>query len=175
MPVVKLRSALKRNEADAIAAFWMRQSEEIQHFISRFENHSIVVQRKGMWVLGIIHEMDSQALLPFHDSIFNIFSCSNDPAVRREIFGMLLNTEDEKIRGKMLDAAMLSLHNPMSSVAECHHALQWLIEPSKKHPEIGNETISALIATQDLRTAAWSRYAKKQIIYLQKKMSNTNG
>jgi hypothetical protein len=170
MSIVQLKSGLKRREADAIAASWLKNREELQHFLSLFAEHSTTVQRKGMWILGLIHDTDSISLVPFHDLLFNIFCSSNDAAVRREIFEILLGTKDEKIQGFMLDEALQCIHNPSSSVAECHHALKWLINPSKKHPEIGHETISALSATQDLRTAAWSRYAKKKILYFRKRL-----
>jgi len=173
MSIAQLKSALKREEADAIAASWLNNREEIQKFLSLFEEHNIIVQRKGMWVMAIIHEMDSHSLAPFHDIIFKIFSNSHDAAVRREVFQILHTTKDEKIRGAMLDEALRCIHHPMSSVAECHHALQWLIEPSKKHPEINHETIIALTATQDSRTAAWSRYAGKQIISFQKRQRSS--
>ena len=121
-----------------------------------------------MWILGIINEIDLNPLLPFHPILYSIFYTSDDSAVRREIFQILLPAKDEKIRGKMLDAAICCIENPASSVAECHHALQWLLEPAKKHPEIALETIAALSATLKNRTAAWTRYAEKQIIRLQK-------
>ncbi|MFM7105480.1 MAG: hypothetical protein ACKOW8_08145 [Flavobacteriales bacterium] len=170
MSILQLKSALKRNEADAIAASWLSNREEIEIFAKQFQNHSAIVQRKGMWILGIIHEKHSDALMPFHNILFSIFSSSDDPAVRREIFQILLAASDEKIRGVMLDEALRCLLNPLSSVAECHHALQWLIEPSLKHAEIAMETLMALTSTMNQRTAAWARYARKQITRIERSL-----
>lgn len=121
-----------------------------------------------MWVVGIIHEKNAGSLIPFHSAIFDIFKMTNETAVRREIFQILLTTTQEKIRAFMMDAAIQCIQNPKSSVAECHHALQWLLQPSKNHLEICNETISALSSTLHNRSSAWARYAQKQITRLEK-------
>jgi len=172
MSILQLKSALKRNDADAIAASWLGNLEAIENFVKQFQNHSTIVQRKGMWILGIIHEKYSDALIPFHDILFRIFSSSDDPAVRREIFQILLAATNEKIRGMMLNEALRCLFNPLSTVAECHHALQWLIEPSSKHSEIAKETIMALTSTRDMRTAAWARYANRQITRIERNLKH---
>ena len=167
MTSLQFKPALKRKEAEAVAAAWLQNRNEILHFLTSFEKHSTIAQRKGLWVLGIIHEIESSSLESYHDILYKIFNASSDAAVRREIFQILLGTRNEKIRGAMLDAAIACIQNPASSVAECHHALQWLLEPSKKHPELARETITALTTTSENRTPAWSRYAAKQIIRLQ--------
>ncbi len=168
MTIHLLKPALKRHEAEAIASIWLDNKLEIQNFLSHFDKHSLVAKRKGMWILGIIHEMAGNSLDSFHDVIFKIFSKSSDPAVRREIFQILSRTPNEKIRGAMLDEALKCILNPLSSVAECHHALQSLMEPSMKHPEIAQETIHALTKTLDMRTTAWSRYGSKKIALMQR-------
>lgn len=163
-----LRTGMLRNEVDVYVEMWNSGSDEIQKFISEFNELTQTQQRKGVWILDHLSQKNSAAVQPYRDYIYDLVTHSKDSSVRRESFGILYNLElTEEQDGRMLERAFCTLSSFDVETAERHQALQWVLRAAKDYPELYDEIIAGIELVKDIGTPAWKRYSSKLILQLE--------
>lgn len=157
-----------RNEVDVYVEMWNSGSDEIQKFISEFNELTQTQQRKGVWILDHLSQKNAAAVQPYRDYIYDLVTHSKDSSVRRESFGILYNLElTEEQDGRMLERAFCTLCSFDVETAERHQALQWVLRAAKDYPELYDEIIAGIELVKDIGTPAWKRYSSKLILQLE--------
>ena len=157
-----------RNEVDVYVEMWNSGSDEIQKFISEFNELTQTQQRKGVWILDHLSQKNAAAVQPYRDYIYDLVTHSKDSSVRRESFGILFNLElTEEQDGRMLERAFCTLSSFDVETAERHQALQWVLRAAKDYPELYDEIIAGIELVKDIGTPAWKRYSSKLILQLE--------
>lgn len=163
-----LRTGMLRNEVDVCVEMWNSRSDEIQKFISEFNELTQTQQRKGVWILDHLSQKNAAAVQPYRDYIYDLVTHSKDSSVRRESFGILYNLElTEEQDGRMLERAFCTLSSFDVETAERHQALQWVLRAAKDYPELYDEIIAGIELVKDIGTPAWKRYSFKLILQLE--------
>ena len=161
-----------RNEVDVYVEMWNEKPDEINQFISKFNELTQTQQRKGVWILDHLSQRNSAAVQPYRDYLYDLVTHSKDSSVRRESFGILYNLElTEEQDGRMLERAFCTLSSFDVETAERHHALQWVLRAAKSYPELYDEIIAGIERVKDIGTPAWKRYSAKLILQLEIKKS----
>lgn len=157
-----------RNEVDVYVEMWNSRSDEIQKFISEFNELTQTQQRKGVWILDHLSQKNAAAVQPYRDYLYDLVTHSKDSSVRRESFGILYNLElTEEQDGRMLERAFCTLSSADVETAERHMALQWVLRAAKDYPELYDEIIAGIELVKDIGTPAWKRYSSKLILQLE--------
>lgn len=163
-----LRTGMLRNEVDAYVEMWNSKPNEINLFISSFNELTQTQQRKGVWILDHLSQKNATSIQPHREFIFNLINHSKDSSVRRESFGILYNLElTEEQDGRMLERAFCTLSSLDVETAERHHALQWVLRAAKDYPELYDEITAGIELVKDIGTPAWKRYSSKLILQLE--------
>jgi len=163
-----LRTGMLRNEVDVYVEMWNSKPDEINRFISSFNELTQTQQRKGVWILDHLSQKNAAAVQPYRDYLYDLVTHSKDSSVRREYFGILYNLElTEEQDGRMLERAFCTLSSFDVETAERHHALQWVLRAAKSYPELYDEIIAGIEHVKDIGTPAWKRYSSKLIIKLE--------
>lgn len=163
-----LRTGMLRNEVDVYVEMWNSKHDEINQFISTFNDLTQTQQRKGVWILDHLSQKNAAAVQPYRDDIYDLVTHSKDSSVRRESFGILYNLElTEEQDGRMLERAFCTLSSFDVETAERHHALQWVLRAAKSYPELYDEIIAGIELVKDIGTPAWKRYSSKLILKLE--------
>lgn len=163
-----LRTGMLRNEVDVYVEMWNSGSDEIQKFISEFNELTQTQQRKGVWILDHLSQKNAAAVQPYRDYLYDLVTHSKDSSVRRESFGILYNLElTEEQDGRMLERAFCTLSSFDVETAERHQALQWVLRAAIDYPELYDEIIAGIELVKDIGTPAWKRYSSKLILQLE--------
>jgi hypothetical protein len=161
-----------RNEVDVYVEMWNSKPDEINRFISSFNELTQTQQRKGVWILDHLSQKNAAVVQAYRDHLYDLVTHSKDSSVRRESFGILYNLElTEEQDGRMLERAFCTLSSFDVETAERHHALQWVLRAAKSYPELYDEIIAGIEQVKDIGTPAWKRYSSKLILNLEIKKS----
>ena len=163
-----LRTGMLRNEVDVYVEMWNSEPDEINQFISAFNDLTQTQQRKGVWILDHLSQKNAAAVQPYRDYIYDLVTNSKDSSVRRESFGILYNLElTEEQDGRMLERAFCTLSSFDVETAERLHAIHWVMRAAKSYPELYDEIIAGIELVKDIGTPAWKRYSSKLILKLE--------
>ena len=163
-----LRTGMLRNEVDVYVEMWNSEPDEINQFISAFNDLTQTQQRKGVWILDHLSQKNAAAVQPYRDYIYHLVTHSKDSSVRRESFGILYNLElTEEQDGRMLERAFCTLSSFDVETAEKLHAIHWVMRAAKSYPELYDEIIAGIELVKDIGTPAWKRYSSKLILKLE--------
>ena len=163
-----LRTGMLRNEVDVYVEMWNSKPDEINQFISTFNDLTQTQQRKGVWILDHLSQKNAATVQPYRDYLYELVTHSKDSSVRRESFGILYNLElTEEQDGKMLERAFCTLSSFDVETAERLHAIHWVMRVAKSYPELYDEIIAGIELVKDIGTPAWKRYSSRLILKLE--------